>query len=119
MPETSTYGLNIAGQGGDCGPHLRCTPGAAGYTGDHIEGAELHICEAVIGLGELDEHAVKRLALLRALGGCGLRMDTVGLAADAAFWSTWAMTTKVAPGIARVAGLGKVPAADEQAAAAA
>ena len=46
-------------------------------------------------------------------------MDAVGLAADAAFWSTWAMTTKVAPGIAREAGLGKVPAADEQAAAAA
>ena len=78
---------------------------------------ERHICEAVIGLlgGELDEHAVKRLALLGALGalgGCGLRMDGVGLAADAAFWSTWAMTTKVAPGIAREAGLGKVPAAE-------
>ena len=60
---------------------------------------ERHICEAVIGLlgGELDEHAVKRLALPGALGGCGLRMDAVGLAADAAFWSTWAMTTKVAP----------------------
>ena len=46
-------------------------------------------------------------------------MDGVGLAADEAFWSTWATTTKVAPGIAREAGLGKVPAADEQAAAAA
>ena len=82
---------------------------------------ERHICEAVIGLlgGEPDEHAVNRLALPGALGGCGLRMDAVGLAADAAFWSTWAMTTKVAPGIAREAGLGKVPAADEQAAAAA
>ena len=40
---------------------------------------ERQICEAVTELlgGELDEHAVKRLAL----GGCGLRMDAVGLAA--------------------------------------
>ena len=50
-----------------------------------------------------------------ALGGCGLRMDAVGLAADA-FWSTWAMTTKVAPGMAK---LGEVPTADVQAAVAA
>ena len=50
-------------------------------------GLERHICEAVIGLlgGELDEHAVKRLALPSALGGCGLRMDAVGLVVDAAF----------------------------------
>ena len=36
---------------------------------------ERHICEAVIGLlgGELDEHAVKRLALPGALRGCGAR----------------------------------------------
>ena len=46
-------------------------------------------------------------------------MDAVGLAADATFWSTWAMTTKVAPGMAREAGLGKVPTADVQAAEAA
>ena len=84
-------------------------------------GLERHICEAVAWLlgGELDEQAMKRLALPGALGGCGLRMDGVGLAADAAFWSTWAMTKKVAPGIASEAGLGEVPAADGQAAAAA
>ena len=38
MPETSAYGLDIAGQGGDGGPHLRCTLGAAGHAGDHVEG---------------------------------------------------------------------------------
>ena len=62
---------------------------------------------------------MRRLVLPGALGRCGLRMDAVGLAADAAFWSTWAMTTKVAPGIAKEAGLGKVPTADVQAAVAA
>ena len=46
---------------------------------------ERHICEAVTGLlgGELGEHAVRRLMLPGALGGCGMRMDAVGLAADA------------------------------------
>ena len=86
-PKRSAYGLVFAGSGCDGCSHLRCTPGAAGYTGDHVEGVcERHICEAVIGLqgGELDEHAVKRLALPGALGGCGLRMDAVGLAVDAA-----------------------------------
>ena len=35
-------------------------------------------------------------------------MDAVGLAADAAFWSTFAMTVKVVSGVAKDAGLGKV-----------
>ena len=52
------------------------------------------------------------------LGRCGLRMDAVGLAVDAA-WSTWAMTAKVVPGVAKDAGLEKVSNADVQAAAAA
>ena len=70
---------------------------------------ERHICDAVNGLlgGELDEHAMRRLVLPGALGGCGLRMDAVGLAADAAFWSTWAMTTSVAPGICQRSWTGK------------
>ena len=37
--KSGTHGLDIAGQGGDCGPHLRCTPGAAGYIGGCVEGA--------------------------------------------------------------------------------
>ena len=82
---------------------------------------ERHIHGAVCGLlgDELDEHAMRRMVLPGALGGCGLRMDAVGLAADAAFWSTWAMTVKVVPGVAKDAGLGKVSNADELAAAAA
>ena len=60
---------------------------------------ERHICEGVIGLlgGELDEHTVKR-SLPGALGGCGLRMDAVGLAADAAFWSTLGNDDEGCPG---------------------
>ena len=82
---------------------------------------ERHSHGAVCGLlgDELDEHAMRRMVLPGVLGGCGLRMDAVGLAADAAFWSTWAMTVKVVPGVAKDAGLGKVSNADELAAAAA
>ena len=42
---------------------------------------------AMFGIAEHDR-ARSWMRLMGALGGCGLRTDSVGLAADAAFWTS-------------------------------
>ena len=60
------------------------------------------------------EQADQRMRLVGALGVCGLRIDPAGLAADAAFWSTWAAMAHVAS--QATAGLGQLLPSDELAA---
>ena len=57
----------------------------------------------------ITEHEMvgKRMRLVGALGGFGLRIDSVGLAADAAFWSSWVTTSEMVPDVAARAGLGQ------------
>ena len=56
----------------------------------------------------------QRMQLMGAAGGCGSSADSDGPAADAAYWSTWAMTSRFAPRAANAGGLGSLQPAVER-----
>ena len=67
---------------------------------------------AAMMFGIAQQRASEELGLMGALGGCGLRIDSVGLA-DAAFWTSWVASSRLMPIVAR-ARLGHLKPANEQ-----
>ena len=60
------------------------------------------------------EMARERMRLMGAFGGCGLSIDSVGLAMDAAFCSLWVTPSKMVLGFAARAGLEQLGLAHER-----
>ena len=69
---------------------------------------EERVCELAATMCGITEHemARERMRLMGALGGCGVGIDSVGLAADTACGSSWVTSSRMVPGIAARAGLG-------------
>ena len=56
--------------------------------------------------------ANQRMQLMGALGGCDLRIDSAGTTTDAAYWSTWAIKSRMTSRPAAAPGLDRVQRTD-------